>query len=458
VSSVVLVALLVVVSVIVVLTPALRERLVVALGAGRGAEIDRGAQSRPVREVGPGRRPLAADDLVDSAGINVHLHYQDTSYARFDDVVRPRLQELGIRHLRDAAYTTPGAEPESFFFDRVRALVSDGRDFQFTVYADPDGTTDFTRLGGIVEASDDGVLAFEGLNEPDLADNPAWPEVTRAVQEDLEGAVSSLGPGAPQVVLPSVVTLEAAAALGDVAGFGDVANLHSYYAGRQPETAGFDASGYGSLPWYRRSISDVTGPGLPVVSTETGYYTAPAGEFWVPSEAKATYLPRLLVYHFVNGVDRTYLYELLDPFDDPDDPQDDFGLVEYDGTPKPAFYAVRDLLALLADPGPEFVPTRLRLDVRAPEDIGQVVLQKRDGRTYLVLWNTGPVWDPIGREAIEVVDEPVSFAVPDGYAVSRVVRLADDGPAADQELPDPGPRAEVEVGPTLSVVELTPSS
>ena len=42
-----------------------------------------------------------ADALVDSIGVNVHLSYNDTSYRNYAEVIKPRLKEAGIRHIRD---------------------------------------------------------------------------------------------------------------------------------------------------------------------------------------------------------------------------------------------------------------------------------------------------------------------------------------------------------------------
>jgi hypothetical protein len=36
------------------------------------------------------------------------LTYGDTPYKRFDDVVQPRLQEIGIRHIRDGGHDDEG--------------------------------------------------------------------------------------------------------------------------------------------------------------------------------------------------------------------------------------------------------------------------------------------------------------------------------------------------------------
>ena len=87
-----------------------------------------------------------------------------------------------------------------------------------------------------------------------------------------------------------------------------------------------------------------------LVFTETGYHNAlhdradqpPASE-----EAAAVYFPRLLLAAFGLGARRTFIYELLDEKPDPGlaDLQQHFGLLRNDFSPKPAFTAIKTLIA-----------------------------------------------------------------------------------------------------------------
>src|SRR3954471_19334335 len=62
----------------------------------------------------------SADAFVDSVGVNTHVIYDDTAYRDFP-TVRARLQELGVRHIRDGICGTCGWQ-----FERYRALAGDG--------------------------------------------------------------------------------------------------------------------------------------------------------------------------------------------------------------------------------------------------------------------------------------------------------------------------------------------
>ena len=60
------------------------------------------AASYPVND---GEKAVVADAFVNSVGVNVHLHYTDTSYAKFD-AVEEAVRDLGVRHIRDGLIDT----------------------------------------------------------------------------------------------------------------------------------------------------------------------------------------------------------------------------------------------------------------------------------------------------------------------------------------------------------------
>ena len=45
-----------------------------------------------------------ADAFVDFLGVNTHLGYRDTAYGDYQGVIKPRLLELGVRHIRDGTF------------------------------------------------------------------------------------------------------------------------------------------------------------------------------------------------------------------------------------------------------------------------------------------------------------------------------------------------------------------
>ena len=78
--------------------------------------------------------------------------------------------------------------------------------------------------------------------------------------------------------------------------------------------------------------------------------------------AHAKYMPRLFCEYFRKGIARAYSYEFIDEFEDKalTNREAHFGLLRRDGTPKPAYTAVKNLIAVLQEKG---VPTGFKPDV-----------------------------------------------------------------------------------------------
>jgi hypothetical protein len=57
--------------------------------------------SAAVAEAEPAR---AADAFADFVGVNTHLGYGDTPYGDYEGILKPRLLELGVRHIRDGSF------------------------------------------------------------------------------------------------------------------------------------------------------------------------------------------------------------------------------------------------------------------------------------------------------------------------------------------------------------------
>ena len=93
-------------------------------------------------------------------------------------------------------------------------------------------------------------------------------------------------------------------------------------------------------------------------------------------------MPRLFLEYFNQGFPRTYSYEFIDEkADTTNDPQMHFGLLRFDGSAKPAFTAVANLIQILKDPGATFSPAKLDYKMTgALNSVHHTLLQKRDGQ------------------------------------------------------------------------------
>lgn len=329
-----------------------------------------------------------AGEFIDSLGINVHLASTATTYGSYDQIIKPRLIELGVRNLRDEIKLN-----DVNLETKISQLGSLG--FKFQLISNPPNITGPATNKFIKKYNS--VIAVEGPKSPESTVGTNWPSVTRSYQQDLYRAIKADPLTAHvKVVMPSPSSTDAYAQLGNLSPWIDYASLNNYYFGRNPGTTGWGANGYGSLTWYLTLLNPVVS-GKPVISTESGWHNLvnAAGNHPGISEAVAgKYIPRLYLEHFRRGLLRTFAYELIDEKNDPVNAANNFGLLRYNGTPKPAFGALKNLVSLLRDDGPAFTPGRLGYTLSgALTDVRQVLLQKRDGTFYLAVWVEAANWD-----------------------------------------------------------------
>ena len=366
-----------------------------------------------------------ADSFVEFLGINTHFWNRSSVYSKQFDACRARLRDLGIRYLRDSAsgnYTDYAA--------RVRDLHRDGLRFNFIV--DPRPPTDGVAKGiDFVRGVREAAVSIEGPNEYDASRDPDWRTTLPAFQRDLHSAAREQFGDALPVIAPSCINTDACvAALGDMSGSADRCNLHHYFSGRNPGTVGWgrrDALGrYGSLPWALGKVQRQV-PGRPVVVTESGYTTAmenPGGHRPVTEAIAGRYLPRMCLEFFNAGVERLFIYELLNAAADSrrrNAPE--FGLLRDDAnaSPTPAFQALRNVIKLLAEPNAaRFEPRPLTVQIPgAGPDVRTVLFQKSHGAFYLALWLEVPGWEPNAQRLIPVSPREIRVVADAGTASGK---------------------------------------
>jgi hypothetical protein len=391
------------------------------------------------------QQTYAADRFVDAAGVNIHLHYDNTIYWNQFPLIRDRLIELGVRHVRDGLVDTTW-QP---YYQRHNALGQAGIKGTFIM-----GVNDTVELLAQYPGRMSSTFeAYEAANEYDKSGNANWAAVLRQSLVRLRSVTNDArGAGFP-IYGPSLTSAAAYAALGNVSQYYDFANIHNYFGGRNPGTPGWGAGGYGSIGW-NLDLTRQYSPSKPVVATETGYQDDPSLVDGVPPQIAGRYMPRVLLEQFRAGVVRTFLYELAD-FPN----SGHYGLLTEDGTPKAAFNAVKGLLNLLADPGPAFTPRALRYTVdNDGGDIRHVAFQKRDGTYFLAIWLALPGYDPVTHRPIAVQPQQTTVRLTTATRVARVHRWLPDGTVSSKVA---NTRAMTTIMPVsvtdaLMVIELVP--
>jgi uncharacterized protein (TIGR03437 family) len=375
-------------------------------------------------------RARQADEFIDSIGVNVHLHYNDTAYGEYERIIKPRLRELGIRHLRDGIVLgRPDKEA------MMRDLESFG--FKFLMIADPRATSAWQAREFVKQFPSVGMI--EGPNEPDLNLGDNWIAAARSYQQQLYSEIKN-DPATQHIsVLPPSLALDNSFdQLGNISSLADYANLHNYYGGRNPGTSGWGDNGYGSIPWQLNQARKIA-PGKQVISSETGwhnYVNNPGGHRGTPKSVVGKYLSRLYLEQFNHGFARSYPYEFIDQHNDPYDLEKNFGMLHSDGSPKPAYTALKNLLTLLRDDGAAFKTGSLSYSLNGYVDkLHHTLLQKRDGTFYLALWIEAYNWEPDAKieyspppqQVVLTVNSPVigvAYCVPNDDTTWRNIKVS----------------------------------
>ncbi|UPG73334.1 hypothetical protein MVG78_04030 [Roseomonas gilardii subsp. gilardii] len=406
---------------------------------------------------GQGMQAMAADSLVDSIGVNIHC-WPGNSYIegdRWEKVILPALRELRIRHARDGVGLDRGV------LTRLRQVAQLG--IRLTLLSGPEATSSVELSRALDEVGRENIAMLEGVNEPD-----GWwggrPGHTPEMAIDHQRILSGIGRARDiPVIASALIQAGNRARFARQAPYAEYGNIHPYPAGRMPETGGWGDNGYGSLRWARDLlVTPLLGAKAPFVATEVGYHNAITQKARTtnphsgcPEPVSAAYEPRLFLYYRRFGVARSFKYEFFDQGTDKDDPEQNFGWLRHDGSRKPAFHAMRNLIAAFSDPGPAFAPARLPVNLSGEtEGLETCLFQKRDGSFLLALWLAKSLWDVHSFTETPVPPQEVRIAFGDRVRQAAVNRPNED--ARFQEAALSGGGITLPVTAQVTLLRLTP--
>jgi hypothetical protein len=371
-------------------------------------------------------KPKSASAFRDSVGVVTHIVYYDTAYGNWNRVVA-RLDELGVRHLREGVYANPAPRWRDWnerYYRAVELAASRGIRFTFGLNPPGAGTGSLDQILGVVGGRlRNAAEALEAPNEFDkYVGGRRWPSVLASYARDLHRKAKSLRSlrGLP-ILGPSFATVAGPSRVGNQGRWLDVGNIHPYTGGLSPDPRHVKAE---------LARAKVTAPNKPVWATESGFHNAmraPRGngnQAPVSESAAAVYMLRTFLEHFDDGIRRTYAYELLDEKRDPSsrDPEQHFGLLRHDFSRKPAFVALRNLLRVVGRDDRRPVLRRLRMDLPGRAgDVRRLVLRKGDGTYVVALWRLASVWDRDKRRPVRVAPRSLRVKLPG----ARRVNVAD---------------------------------
>ncbi len=358
--------------------------------------------------IGSGETAKTAYSFIDSIGVNTHLHYYDTPYGNFS-LIDQQLLALGIHHIRDG-----GSDPT--WIQEINTLASQG--IRSDIVIDPNVGVGPNSSYGIkppgytinqlLHKLPSAVDAVEILNEFDVnymngysyngqpvtASN--WVSYLRSFTQDTYTAIAG-DPTVKNVAIigPSFVNTNSSAAIGNLSQWVTDGNLHPYNNPNHPEN--------GNLAQDMANRAQPFGS-LPLIATEEGYPTGGASS--VSPTVQAKYISRMFLENFDAGIIRTYAYELIDEQANSTNNQNNFGLLNANGSPKPAFAALENLISLLKDSSTtaaSFTPGALNYSLSGNiQNINHTLLEKSNGDFYLVLWLGVPSSDQTVTQSVTV--------------------------------------------------------
>ena len=350
-----------------------------------------------------------AADFTASVGVNTHLGYSDSVYWQNWPVVRDRLLELGVSHIRDGSF--PVSYPDVIgpaVAARYNELGANGIKGNLLVGHEQamTPTTLAQRLSWIADNVASFTMSVEGSNEFDTYGGD--PERIRSLRE-MQCEISARVAADPALAGKDVVGPSSGNLYSDDIWYGEIGdlstcltkgNLHPY-PGADPPHRRLSRDLSVAMSWSRTVFG-----AKPLWATESGYWNT-TGSGGVSETAAATYIPRMFAEYFRRGIERTQAYELIDLNTGSEQVIDRYGLLRTDGSRKPAFTALRNLLQIVRDTTPASGQLGFGIvctancrdgdpDAYPTQDgpIRHLLLKHSSGAYFLAVWSESQVWSP----------------------------------------------------------------
>lgn len=359
-----------------------------------------GAVFTSLTAVQAGVKPERAEELRDSLGICLRLHFPDSPYYKNFSKVKQRLGEMNVKYARERlqfdAWNSETVRDRmidlhnSFgikFNNRVDERYGSGSGIELDNYKVDDALAYFKAGGtGYIDT-------IEGPNEYNSTyhydGNQDWVSDLRSFYWKLQDEMNkdSFFSGIP-LVGPSIWESipEDVAAVGRMDGWIDYNNLHAYPNGRPPTVDMND--------WLNDANS--IDPYAPIYVTEFGYTTC-TDQIGVSEKAAAKYMPRMWVEYFMEDTAKMFIHELVDMGTSTSSVGSNWGLCEYDFSPKKQFNAFKSILSTIKDTASNsmsFGTDTIEMSFSYKNsDTHTLLLQKADEEFYLLLWREVRSWD-----------------------------------------------------------------
>ena len=363
--------------------------------------------------------PLGASAFLQSLGINTHLGYPSTPYYGQPQSVITALQYLGVHTIRNSP---PGYDTDATTTATNQALGIAG--VHYDALLPGSGSINLpailSGLATFLQTYPGSVAAIEGPNEIN-----AWPIrfagalSTYSAGNQLSQSLWSAVQSDPSLSAVPVYALTLSNGIpGVTSGTAQLGNLAPYvtYGNAHVYACCSNNVWQRDMPYWLPIFAQVT-PGKPIVLTETGYPTVPAN---VDEIAAAKYNLNTLFENALNGLSRTYLFELVDLNSSPADSnaEDHYGQFHDDWSPKAGATAIHNLTTILQGAGPGTNATSLNYSVSGLPATGRSFLLGSNTGFDLAIWVDATIYNP--SNATDIVASPYTATINLGATYSSV--------------------------------------
>jgi hypothetical protein len=364
----------------------------------------------------------SVQDVQNTIGVNTHLEMQGFGYQNLTTTAAA-INYLGINNLRDSANTTADLGSTGIW-----QKIANATGAKFDVYLVRGSTSaDIRGLSYAKTLAGQGIVnLIEGVDEADLAgsygNSLSWAanyqKTVYATAHSLGIKVVNMSFGAGWTWLNNWEGNYASQ--GNLSAYADYANAHTYpSAGQTVE----------SQVIRLNSLAKMAASSRPVITTEIGWNGSQYSQ-----AAAAKYTLDAVFDGVKNGDVKTYFYSLFD------DKSGTYGLMNADGSAKPAGKALHNLSVIMADTGAARHDSLTYGLTGTTSNDHSILMEKSNGTFQLAVWDeVSPahsvtlslasaassikVYDPLSSStAIQTYTgkSSISFTVPDHPVIVEI--------------------------------------
>ena len=399
---------------------------------------------------------VPADSFVES--ICVNTHWSSPKYVSNYTALKLKLNESGIRYIRDETYPTNYASILDIFNSfgiKVNMLFGRGPSGPHAPFNLSNIPDEVNQMKSQVLPA---VVTIENPNEYDLEHGPDTEWVQRLqnysrILWDLVKSDAELK-NIP-VIAPSLTSQGAFEAVGNLDEYNDHPNLHVYQK-YWPDYDDLDQSVGSGLTSYLNFQVQYQSPSRKATHmTENGRHNSlPQGGY--SEQAAGKYISRALAEFFRRGIQRTCIYEFVD--EGFEGAEANYGIVRFNLTDKPALKIIKSLIQLLNDRGSQFETDSFNYAFDGNiSNIRHMIFQKRNQDFFIMVWLAVASWNSHTQTDLNPPPQQVILTLLEDYKGSNatIYSFDNNGDLHTSTVPINNFQIQLNITDTITLIQLT---